>query len=148
MFYWWNSIQYILNSIPRLVTLSSTCQHQSSPWKIIWTDYFRGFSSFMKLMWSCYEDFTARTLPKLRHRVLREKRHSCPLILFIGWVLSLRDWDDCSEMITQMFSFLCNNRVWKCKCLRWNQACRGESRGYKQSSFSLSEKWQTTRTAL
>lgn len=75
MFYWWNCIQYILNSIPRLVTLSSTCQHQSqSPlWKIIWTDYFCGFSSFMKLMWSCYEDFMAWTLPKLRQSATGEK---------------------------------------------------------------------------
>lgn len=147
MFYWWNSIQYILNSIPRLVTLSSTCQHQSqSPlWKIIWIDYFRGFSSFMKLMWSCYEDFTARTLPKLRHKVLREKRDSWPLILYIGWVFV---WEDCSEMITQMFSFLCNNRVWKWSVYHWNQARRRESRGYKQSSFSLSKKRQATRTAF
>lgn len=80
-----NSIQQIVFFTRRLVTLSSTCQHQSqSPLcNTIRIDYFHRFSSFMKLMWSCYEDFMAWTLTKVGNKVLWEKRGVwCPLTLY------------------------------------------------------------------
>lgn len=117
MFYWWNSIQYILKFhtsaiffTRRLVTLSSTCRHQSpSPlWKGIWIDYFHAFSSFMKLMRSCYPDFMPWTLPGQEMESPRVESRFMPFCFSIGCLS-----EDCSEMIIPMFSFLCNNRVWK-----------------------------------
>lgn len=87
------------------------------------------FSSFTKPMWLCYQDFMAQTLPKCYGR-----KGIYTLWSAIDWVLSAQKWlHKCfhSSVITE-----CENWV----CLRWKQACSGESQGYKQSSFSLSKK--------
>lgn len=109
----------------QFVTLASSCQRwsQSPLWKIIQIDYFHVFSSFMKLMWSCYEDFMAWTSPKAgKQSAAREKKKGGGFVPFdpiqAGCLskMTVQKWlHKCfhSSVITE-----CENEV----RLRWNQA--------------------------